>query len=298
MKLLVDYLGGIGDAILDTAYFKLHKQKFPDVHITVLADIVNLQIFETCEYIDETIYKPVNLSPITTPQLIRNKYDKSILVNGQLSWAWYCKKDIHLLQHRGDQFFSNLPIATIDDINLNIFEKLPDDIISDFKFPIVFVAGRIHAPYQQGKYFSKKFWQDIINSFPDITFLQVGRGDNEYDYHFDDTENYVDLKDKLSMQNIFDLLLKSKFFITSDNFLNHASAALKKRGIVFWGASSPLNYGYKHNINIYNPKDCSPCLYNRADSDEDCCQADGIDSISLDEMKESINILIKETKDD
>ena len=50
------------------------------------------------------------------------------------------------------------------------------------------------------------------------------------------------------------VLQKAETFIAIDSSLQHFSAArnIKKKGIVLWGATSPVNFGYKQNINLTN----------------------------------------------
>jgi ADP-heptose:LPS heptosyltransferase len=54
----------------------------------------------------------------------------------------------------------------------------------------------------------------------------------------------------LSLRQVFALLKLCKTFVGIDSFLQHAGAALKKPGVVLWGATSPRTLGYELHRNI------------------------------------------------
>ncbi len=64
-----------------------------------------------------------------------------------------------------------------------------------------------------------------------------------------------EIKEILPEQEIIDLVNWSDVWITIDSFLPHLCAYHKlKRGIVIWGKSDPLLFGYPHNINLLKDK--------------------------------------------
>lgn len=60
-----------------------------------------------------------------------------------------------------------------------------------------------------------------------------------------------EIKGILPEKEIIDLVNWSDVWITIDSFLQHLCTYHKlKKGIVVWGKSDPLIFGYKHNINL------------------------------------------------
>lgn len=60
------------------------------------------------------------------------------------------------------------------------------------------------------------------------------------------------------------LLSKAETFVAIDSNLQHFSACrgVKKKGVVLWGATDPINFGYKQNVNLsgncpYNDLHCN-----------------------------------------
>ena len=298
MKLVIDHIGGLGDAVLDTAYLKLHKQKYPDGLTVVMTGPSNGQVFGNCKYVDKVLIKPINITPKDLPEELLITFDKVLSIQGSMAWHFLADININVIKQRGMQYFSYLDIAEPKDMSISINNRLPADLLKDFDFPVLFCASHCEGTHRQGKKLPQFIWQELINANPHISFLQIGLK-NE-DMQFDDTDNYIDLKDKLTIDQIVDLVNKTKFFLTTDNFLNHVSGMLQKKGIVFWGSSTPKRYGYNHNVNLYYPENlksgCSPCLHNRLDPNNKCCQADGINSIPVGVIKTTINELYKELK--
>lgn len=291
MKILIEYIAGLGDILIDIAYFKKYKEKYPNAQIDISTDKTSAELFKSCNAINVVEIKKFNASPEDIDLSIKNKYDKHLQISGLMSWAFYAKVDKMLYKARGDAFFPEIDI-TLEDMYGNIPSLMPDDMLLDFDIPVIISAP---APQRvaQGKTISENLWNDIINYFKDIAFIQIGSKD--FDYSFNQN-NVVDLRDKLNIVNALGLIPYSKFLIGVDNILNHASVCFKKRGLFFWGSNSPNQYGYKQNINLYNPKKCSPCLYNRLFDKTQCCQYPNIDTISFKETKKAIKKLLKELR--
>ncbi len=64
-----------------------------------------------------------------------------------------------------------------------------------------------------------------------------------------------DFRINLSMQELKQLLDNCDFFISVDNFMHHFAHYYGKKGIVLFGQSDPVIFGYPENINL---------LHNRA----------------------------------
>ena len=46
------------------------------------------------------------------------------------------------------------------------------------------------------------------------------------------------------------LVRQSDLFLSVDNFLPHLAHTIGKRGVVIWGTSDPLIFGYPENVNL------------------------------------------------
>ena len=88
--------------------------------------------------------------------------------------------------------------------------------------------------------------------------ILINRGNviNAKSYPFWDELNLKDhevkeIKGILSSQELIDLVNWCDTWVSIDSFLPHFCAYHKlKPGIVLWGTSDPLIFGYKHNTNL------------------------------------------------
>jgi hypothetical protein len=96
------------------------------------------------------------------------------------------------------------------------------------------------------------YWKELIELLKeyDNNIVQIGvKGEIPLvlDFRFD-----------MRLEDIKRLVFSSDFWMSVDNFLPHLVNVRKvnKQGIVLWGPSDPLIYGYKSNINILKSRDC------------------------------------------
>ena len=284
MKLLIEHNGGLGDAIIDTAFIKKLKEKHPEYKIDLFTYFDNAEIFFSASYLETVIPVPKNYNHINISDSLKNKYDKHIYIAGLLGWAFFTTQKT-LFQQRSELY--NID-ALPDDMEILLDnDGLPDDIFNDFNTIVVFSAPKNQA-LMSGKTIHKAVWEQIFDTYTDIAFLQIGTKD--YDLEFDQRDNVINLMDQLSIRQALSAIPISTFIIGCDNFLNHASRVFKKRGLFLWGANDPKQYGWEQNINLYNKKHCSPCLTSH--KDHTCCFAEGIDNIPFNEIKKAITELI------
>jgi ADP-heptose:LPS heptosyltransferase len=71
-------------------------------------------------------------------------------------------------------------------------------------------------------------------------------------------ENSIDYRGK-DIRQQFGLLSKSMLHIGIDSVYMHAAKALGVKSVIMWGSTSPGNYGYEDNVNIFCGFDCQPC---------------------------------------
>jgi len=284
MKVILEHVGGIGDAILDTACIKKLKEKHPEYEIDLLTSYDNAEIFFGASYLNKIYPVPLDYCVIDMNSQLKNKYHKHIHVLGILSWAFFTQQKT-LFEQRKELYNVD---ASPDDIEIILDDdKLPDDFFKDFNISVVFSAPHNQA-IMSGKTIHKSVWEQIFDTFKNITFIQVGS--NKFDINFDERNNLVDLKDKISIKQTLSTIPLADFVIGCDNFLNHASRAFNKRGIFIFGANDPKQYGWEQNINLYNKKHCSPCLINH--DKHTCCFSAGIDNIPFEWINTAIQELI------
>lgn len=290
-KIFIEYIAGLGDALIDIAYFNKYLEENPSHEIYIHCDNMLAEIFNNfCPKLKIAEISDNNdFDPSVIDKKIKNSYDKHMIINGLLSWAFYVKPDITLWKQRGYSFFPNIEIIE-DDIKIDSKVPVPTTIFEDFEHPVIFNASKpiLEA---QGKTLSKETWDNIINNFTNLTFVQIGSKYSDYEFNQD---NVVDLRDR-AITHVLSLIPFAKFLLGTDNVLNHASKCFRKKGIFFWGSNDPNQYGYDQNINLYNPRECSPCLHNRAGSESYCCQHPYIDTIKWHHIENSIEKLLKET---
>jgi hypothetical protein len=102
----------------------------------------------------------------------------------------------------------------------------------------------------------------------------------------------------LPIRLIFAILSLCKTFIGIDSFLQHASAALDKKGIVCWGATDFRNDGYEHNINLEIKNACPTPHCHRPfnqmfDSNFECAYGEKCLRFTSVEILDSFDKLIK-----
>ena len=69
MKLLIEHNGGLGDAILDTAFLKKLKEKHPEYEIDLFTYFDNAEIFYSASYLKTIIPAPKNYNHINNHKL-------------------------------------------------------------------------------------------------------------------------------------------------------------------------------------------------------------------------------------
>ena len=283
MKLIVEHNGGLGDAIIDTAFIRKLKEKHPKYEIDLFTYFDNAEIFYSASYLKTIIPAPRNYNHINISDQLKNAYDKHICITGLLGWAFFTKQK-GLFQQRSELY--NVEASPNDMEILLDNDKLPDDIFKDFTTSVVFSAPK-NEPTMSGKTIHKKVWEQIFDTYKDIVFLQIGSKD--YDLEFEERDNVINLMDQISIRQALSSIPMATFVIGCDNFLNDASRVFKKKGLFLWGANDPKQYGWEQNINLYNKRHCSPCLTSH--KDHTCCFSEGIDNIPFDEIKIAIEEL-------
>lgn len=92
------------------------------------------------------------------------------------------------------------------------------------------------------------YWKEVVAMLQleyNLPIIQVGiKGEQQI-------SNVKIFIQNLPMQKLRDLVLKSTFFISVDNFLPHFAHYYQKSGVVLWSYSNPILFGYPENLNLY-----------------------------------------------
>jgi ADP-heptose:LPS heptosyltransferase len=97
-------------------------------------------------------------------------------------------------------------------------------------------------------------WNKVVSELQDYTFIQVGIENEQL------IEGVMDFRVGYSLREQLAILANSRLYLGVDSFWAHAAAALNVKGIVLFGASTPVIWGHDNNVNIYKAMSCSPCI--------------------------------------
>ena len=97
-------------------------------------------------------------------------------------------------------------------------------------------------------------WQQLIKSFPKLTFVQVGLPDEPL------ITGAVDLRKNNSLRELIALLKYARCYVGMDTFWGHAAAAVNTRGVVLHGDGHPAVFGHDCHINLFKNFRCAPCM--------------------------------------
>jgi len=91
-------------------------------------------------------------------------------------------------------------------------------------------------------YFAQQVVSGLKTKFPDVTIINCTMPNEP------NLESTVRFEGNWPV--IHELMKRCEGFVGIDSMLNHLSASAQKSGVVVWGNTSPLQYGYSHNKNV------------------------------------------------
>ena len=148
------------------------------------------------------------------------------------------------------------------------------NLLKEYKKTIIInpIKLRKNEWLNEGKSINKNIWEEVITSFPDYTFIQLGLSLDSID--LDHLPNVVNMVDKTTIRESGALMYIADYYILLDSFLNHIAGGMNKKGITIWGATSPQTYGYECSTNLWVHPGCAPCRIqdpNYLFDQEPCC---------------------------
>jgi ADP-heptose:LPS heptosyltransferase len=85
------------------------------------------------------------------------------------------------------------------------------------------------------------YWKELIKLIQE-PIIQVGINDEK--------QLVEDFRQNLSLNELKDLILQCRTWISVDSFFQHFAWDVGKYGIVLWGQSDPNIFGHPENINL------------------------------------------------
>ena len=241
-------LGGIGDALLVTPVLRALGQMNPKRRIVIWGDPVHESIFR---------HNP-NVSKFR-----RLRHIQAFLFNavGAARWFPYVATDYGCFMPT--VIYGTSAVGLLSELfNVPLQNERPElfltegenakasELLRPLKRPLV--AIHVRAQCSENKNWSLEYWKELVASFPDITFVQIGKREPLVDGARDYTGT--------PLRDAFAIMKHCDAFIGVDSVFAHATVAFGTRGIVLFGPSSPGVWGHASNINLYSQRYCSPCL--------------------------------------
>jgi len=239
--------GAIGDIIMTLQTIEKYKKLNPNTKIIYYCD---------------PVWKDLPLISSAVNE-VRNSVDFDINLPGAQNLYGYTEIPLthHLMWYFGkelglDDHFYKYGFVPIFKPSQN---KEFNSLITSERKIITLHCTAGWSPYKD---WDIKNWQTIVNKFADYQFsdefilVQIGRSDAKLD-------NTIDMRNKLSVTECIQLIKKATLHLGIDSFSNHATALLPYTpSVILWGSTSPISFGYGHNVNIWKPLKCSPCYKN------------------------------------
>jgi ADP-heptose:LPS heptosyltransferase len=147
-------------------------------------------------------------------------------------------------------------VATIDNDLPDIFLTKKEliygkELVSKINNPIVINPTGV---CNKNKEWFLDRWNEVVCKLKEYTFIQVGIESEPL------IEGVMDFRVGFSLREQLAILANTKLYVGVDSFWAHAATALNVKGIVLFGPSTPVVWGYDNNINVYKAISCSPCI--------------------------------------
>ncbi|GGA93558.1 glycosyltransferase family 9 protein [Puia dinghuensis] len=241
--------GGFGDALIVTAALRSIKKKKRGSKTIVYCPKKLVPLFKGNPYIDLLIPLYFSNKPIFSPAYIFFK-------------RWF--KFADLSQYKLEKTTSVSVKKTMADLlgirldhdRLDIFLSNKEDnwaksFLSRFKGKTV--AMHITSEHSINNHWNLDKWNELVKKHPDITFIQLGYGNEEK------VVGAVDMRGQTSVRQAMALVKHADSFVGVESFFGHVTNAFDKKGVVLFTDSTPTVWGHRNNINLYKNLECSPC---------------------------------------
>lgn len=265
--------GGLGDAVILTPILREVKRRNPMVKIILLGGDDCRPVFEN----NLSVHKFISYRHYSIKRRVRmlfhNEYDYYLNYGNLLPELF--SRNIHAVEVTARMM--NLTLSN-EQIDIHITpeeDKTALAILNNYSNPVLI---QITSSGSSNKNWSIEKWNTLVKRMSKkITFIQVGlRSETP-------VEGTINLLGKTTLRESMALLKNVSSFVTVDSFMNNASNAFLTKGVVLFGASSPIQWGYPNNINLYVKQHCSPCIGivrgNRCPYDVTCMKQISVENV-------------------
>ena len=273
---------GFGDLVLLTTLFesikKAHKKN--ECRITAIGNVESANILFNNPYIDDFI-----LSDRFEPKGIFDEVINTDMSNTIFPSAMYRSK-YHYFDI-AEQYFG-YPLKKYKPYLYHTPEEVSfvKDFVKEKDKPVVVIHTTNVKKQPNGKALVQGFWNELIHDNHNLLFAQLGTKDKtlrgDADMNLTVQKNYLDCRGQFTIRQAALLVKNSLFHVTVDSVIQHLSYWAQKPGIVIFGSSSPAMQGHSHNTNIWDDRECSPCVDNI--KNQNCCQIRGINHVTVPEI--------------
>ncbi len=248
--------GGVGDMLVCTPTFKAMKASFPKCRIVVYSWEGHREVLRNNPWIDE--FRSTR-SLVARAQFALSTYlrpwtgacHRRLAFQERMCPGWLSDKNVK------DVVAEMLGVA-LEDKHVQIVltpeeERRARATMAAFNKPVVLM--HVYSKCSPNHHWTPTAWQELIASFPECAFLQVGAQREPL------LEGALDWRGKTSLRELFGLVKYATSFVGVDSSVAHMTNAFDLPGVVLWGDSNPSHWGHDNNVNIYKRYVCSPCFY-------------------------------------
>ncbi len=271
--------GNIGDALLLTPCLRALKKQHPEV-------VLHLY-YKNADHRDVFLHNPFAniLADRATASPVPLGYER--VYEPAIGFHW----PNTLYKVNASRVLAEVLDVTLEDDRPELFLTAEEtqaarQTMERFRRPVVAIHPSSSFDYKE--WYPERWAELIQRNASWCTFVQMGvAADQRIDGTFD-------LRGR-SLREAFAILGQCDAMVGVDSALAHAAPAVGTPGIVLFGASSPLVFGHKENVNLCAQVACSPCLdflhYGRCPLGRVCMQA-----ISVDAVDKALNALLEPKK--
>ncbi len=250
--------GGLGDVLLATPALEAIKKRYPEALIYCCDTPCNRELLAYNPHIHQFVasYKGVLKTPEAQLKRITNRLDQeeavfypcygklrpSLMDNPIHAAELICRMiGLSTQGHRARIYFSPAEEAQAKDMARKLGQPL--------------VVLHSQSTCASNKEWYPERWEQVISWLSDKGFkvLQLGCQNEE------PIPGAINLLGQPIRQALC-LLKQVQLFIGIESVFNHAAHSFGIPGVVLFGASTPVVWGYAESMNIYKDIHCQPCL--------------------------------------
>lgn len=248
--LRVILFGGLGDVLITTPTFKAIKEASPGRRIIIYCFNKRQQsVFWNNPYIDRVTNTRFWRNPVS---FIKYRFKLAPFFDdfyGSMSPTVNYNKN-------AKDIIAEMYGVDLIDTKVQVFLSEKEDAaaqayMAQYNNPVLL---HITSRTSKNQHWLHENWEELVQSMPECSFLQIGVGDEKK------VERAIDLRDKHSFRETLAIMKYAKSFVGVNSSYAHATNAFNIPGVVIFGPAQPVIWGHSNNINLYKPHRCSPCL--------------------------------------